>query len=121
MNGTRETDDTATDETATATSWILARRRAAGADQAARRSASSTSSSPLLLLGAAVVLVAFGAVWLSVRGQHPYRARPRPALLVMYGDPDRAGSPWSQCSAGAQRAVSAGARSGSSAPTERRW
>jgi hypothetical protein len=42
--------------------------------------------SPLLsLLGAAVVLVAFGAVWLSVRGQHPYKGPTAAGLLVMYG------------------------------------
>jgi hypothetical protein len=43
-------------------------------------------SSPLLsVLGAAVVLAAFGAVWLSVRGQHPYKGPTAPGLLVMYG------------------------------------
>jgi hypothetical protein len=43
-------------------------------------------SSPLLsVLGAAVVLVALGAVWLSVRGQHPYKAPTAAGLLVMYG------------------------------------
>jgi hypothetical protein len=43
-------------------------------------------SSPLLsLLGAAVVLVALGAVWLSVRGQHPYKGPTAAGLLVMYG------------------------------------
>jgi hypothetical protein len=43
-------------------------------------------SSPLLsLLGAAVVLVALGAVWLSVRTQHPYKGPTAPGLVVMYG------------------------------------
>ena len=43
-------------------------------------------SSPLLsVLGAAVVLVALGAVWLSVRGQHPYKGPTAAGLLVMYG------------------------------------
>jgi hypothetical protein len=43
-------------------------------------------SSPLLsLLGAAVVLVALGAVWLSVRDQHPYKGPTAAGLLVMYG------------------------------------
>jgi hypothetical protein len=43
-------------------------------------------SSPLLsLLGAAVVFVALGAVWLSVRGQHPYKGPTAAGLLVMYG------------------------------------
>jgi hypothetical protein len=43
-------------------------------------------SSPLLsLLGAAVALVALGAVWLSVHGQHPYKGPTAAGLLVMYG------------------------------------
>jgi hypothetical protein len=43
-------------------------------------------SSPLLsVLGAGVVLVALGAVWLSVRGQHPYKGPTAAGLLVMYG------------------------------------
>ena len=43
-------------------------------------------SSPLLsCLGAAVVLVALGAVWLSVREQHPYKGPTASGLLVMYG------------------------------------
>jgi hypothetical protein len=43
-------------------------------------------TSPLLsLLGAAIVLVALGAVWLSVRGQHPYKGPTAAGLLVMYG------------------------------------
>ena len=43
-------------------------------------------SSPLLsALGAAVVFAALGAVWLSVRGQHPYKGPTGAGLLVMYG------------------------------------
>jgi len=43
-------------------------------------------TSPLMsLLGAAVVLVALGAVWVSVRGQHPYKGPTAGGLLVMYG------------------------------------
>jgi hypothetical protein len=38
----------------------------------------------LSLLAAAVALVAFGAVWLSVRGQHPYRGPTAVALVVLY-------------------------------------
>ena len=42
-------------------------------------------SSPwLTLLAAAVLLVAFGAVWLSVRGQHPYKGPTAVALVVLY-------------------------------------
>jgi hypothetical protein len=38
----------------------------------------------LSLLGAAVVLAAFGAVWLSVRGQHPYKGPTAAGLAFMY-------------------------------------
>ena len=39
----------------------------------------------LLLLGAAIFLVAYGSVWLSGRGQHPYVGPSGGALAVMYG------------------------------------
>jgi hypothetical protein len=38
----------------------------------------------LSLLAAAVVLVAFGAMWLSVRGQHPYKGPTVVSLVVLY-------------------------------------
>jgi hypothetical protein len=38
----------------------------------------------LSLLAAAVALVAFGAVWLSVRGQHPYTGPTAVSLVVLY-------------------------------------
>ena len=38
----------------------------------------------LSLLAAAVALVAFGVVWLSVRGQHPYKGPTAVALVVLY-------------------------------------
>jgi hypothetical protein len=38
----------------------------------------------LSLLASAVALVAFGAVWLSVRGQHPYKGPTAVALVVLY-------------------------------------
>ena len=41
---------------------------------------------PLLMLAAApVVLIAYGAIWLSVRGQHPYTGPSLGALAVLYG------------------------------------
>jgi uncharacterized membrane protein len=41
--------------------------------------------SPLLsLVAAVVVLVGFGVVWLSVRGQHPYKGPPAASLVVLY-------------------------------------
>ena len=38
----------------------------------------------LTLLAAAVALVAFGAVWLSVRGQHPYKGPTAAGLVFLY-------------------------------------
>jgi hypothetical protein len=38
----------------------------------------------LSLLAAAVALIAFGAVWLSVRGQHPYKGPTPVGLVVLY-------------------------------------
>jgi len=38
----------------------------------------------LMLIGAAVVLVAYGAVWLSVHRQHPYSGPSGTALVVLY-------------------------------------
>jgi hypothetical protein len=41
---------------------------------------------PVLMLGAAlVVLIAYGAIWLSVRNQHPYVGPSLAALAVLYG------------------------------------
>jgi len=39
----------------------------------------------LMLAAAATVLVAYGAVWLSVRNQHPYSGPSGTALAVLYG------------------------------------
>jgi hypothetical protein len=38
----------------------------------------------LSLLAAAVALAAFGAIWLSVRGQHPYKGPTPAGLVVLY-------------------------------------
>jgi hypothetical protein len=38
----------------------------------------------LSLLAAAVALLAFGAIWLSVRGQHPYKGPTLAGLIVLY-------------------------------------
>jgi len=38
----------------------------------------------LSLLAAAVALLAFGAIWLSVRGQHPYKGPTPAGLIVLY-------------------------------------
>ena len=84
MNGARETDDSATAGEGDG----LDPREAARLLEQARREAQrqfDLSSPQLSLLGAAVVLVALGAVWLSVRGQHPYEGPTAAGLLVMYG------------------------------------
>jgi hypothetical protein len=39
----------------------------------------------LALIGAAFFLVAYGTIWLSVRGQHPYQGPSGAALSVFYG------------------------------------
>lgn len=38
----------------------------------------------LMVMGAAVVLIAYGSLWLSVRGQHPYSGPAGWALAVLY-------------------------------------
>ena len=84
MNGTHDIDQTKTHED----EGGLDPREAARLLERTRREAQRKFdlSSPLLsLLGAAVVLLAFGAVWLSVRGQHPYKGPTAAGLLVMYG------------------------------------
>jgi hypothetical protein len=84
MNGTHDIHDTApADE-----GGGLDPREAATLLEQTRREAQRKFdlTSPLLsLLGAAVALVALGAVWLSVRGQHPYKGPTAPGLVVMYG------------------------------------
>jgi hypothetical protein len=84
MNGTRDIHDAATDEDAGG----LDPREAARLLEQTRREAQrkfDMRSPGLSLLGAAVVLVALGAVWLSVRGQHPYKGPTAAGLVVMYG------------------------------------
>ncbi len=84
MNGTRDIDDTVTADQ----SGGLDPREASRLLEQTRRDAQRQLdlSSPLLAtLGAAVVLVALGAVWLSVRTQHPYKGPTAAGLLVMYG------------------------------------
>jgi hypothetical protein len=84
MNGTHDIHDSApADE-----GGGLDPREAATLLEQTRREAQRKFdlTSPLLsLLGAAVALVALGAVWLSVRGQHPYKGPTAPGLVVMYG------------------------------------
>jgi len=83
MNGTddRGTGDTYEDEGALdprAAARLLAQTQR----QAQRRL--DFRSPWLTLLAAAVALAAFGAVWLSVRGQHPYKGPTPAGLVVLY-------------------------------------
>jgi hypothetical protein len=84
MNGTQDTYNTLTGEDDTG----LDPREAASLLEQTRRDAHRKfdMTSPLLsLLGATVVLAAMGAVWLSVRGQHPYQGPTAAGLLAMFG------------------------------------
>ena len=62
------------------------REAAALLEQTRRRAQRQFDIRPplLMLIGAAVVLVAYGGVWWSVRGQHPYSGPSGTALAVLY-------------------------------------
>jgi hypothetical protein len=62
------------------------REAAALLEQTRRRAQRQFDIRPplLMLIGAVVVLVAYGAVWWSVRGQHPYSGPSGAALAVLY-------------------------------------
>src|SRR5579885_2483928 len=63
------------------------REAAALLDQTTRRARRQLDLHPplLMLTAAAVVLIAYGAIWLSVRHQHPYDGPSLGALAVLYG------------------------------------
>ncbi len=84
MNGTRDTDSTAMGEDERGLDPREAARLLEQTNLDAQRKFDMRSPG-LSLLGAAVVLIALGAVWLSVRGQHPYRGPTAAGLSVMYG------------------------------------
>jgi hypothetical protein len=85
MNGMRDRDD-ATTETHGDEGGLDPRGAAKLLVQTQRQAQRELDfRSPWLsLLAAAVALVAFGAVWLSVRGQHPYKGPTAVALVVLY-------------------------------------
>jgi len=84
MNGTRDIHDTTTDEDVGGLDPREAARLLEQTTRDAQRRFDFRSPG-LSLLGAAVALVAFGAIWLSVRGQHPYKGPTATGLVVMYG------------------------------------
>ena len=83
MTVTRDIDDT---ETAEEEGGFDPRTAADLLEQTRRRAERRFDfrSPALSLVGAAVVFVAFGALWLSVRSQHPYKGPTAPALVFMY-------------------------------------
>jgi hypothetical protein len=84
MNGRDDTDETAAADEG---GELDPRAAAALLEQTTRRAQRQFDIRPplLMLTAAVVVLVAYGAVWLSVRGQHPYSGPSSTALAELYG------------------------------------
>jgi len=83
MNGTHDRDTTETHEDEGGLDPRAAARLLAQTQRQAQRGLDFRSPW-LTLLAAAAALVAFGTVWLSVRGQHPYKGPTAVALLGLY-------------------------------------
>lgn len=84
MNGTRDMDDTTSSDPGGAFDPRAAAKLLEQTTEQAHRRLDLTS--PLLsIVGATAAFVALGAVWLSVRGQHPYKGPTAAGLAVMYG------------------------------------
>jgi hypothetical protein len=83
MNGIGNTDPTAT---AGDGDGLDPREAARLLDQAKRNAQREFDLNPPLmrLIGAAVILVGYGALWLSVRGQQPYEGPSLAAIAVVY-------------------------------------
>ena len=84
MSGTHDTNGTAPADNGSG----LDPQEAATLLQKTKRQARrqfETQTPLLALVGAAVFLVAYGTIWLSVRGQHPYGGPTGTALAVTYG------------------------------------
>jgi hypothetical protein len=84
MNETRDTNETTT---AGDGGELGPGEAAALLEQTKRQARRKFDPNPplLSLLRAVVVLGAYGAVWLSVRGQHPYKGPTGWALAILYG------------------------------------
>ena len=83
MNGTRDTNET---ETAGNGGELDPREAATLLEQAKRQAKRKFEPNPplLSLVRAVIILAAYGAIWLSVRGQHPYKGPNGVALAVLY-------------------------------------
>lgn len=87
MSGTRDTGpDTGRGDDAGDEGGLDPQEAADLLDQTTRRARRrfDIRSPWLTALGAVVVLIAFGAVWLSVLGQHPYRGPTAAGLITLY-------------------------------------
>ena len=83
MNGTRDTGETTTPDAEDG----LDPREAAALLAQTRRSARrqlEVQKPLVMLMQAAAVLGIYGAIWLSVRGQHPYQGPSGEALAIVY-------------------------------------
>jgi hypothetical protein len=83
MNETSDINTTSTDEDEHGLDPREAARLLVQSQQRAQREL-DFSSPWLTLLAAAAALIAFGAIWLSVRGQHPYKGPTVAGLLGLY-------------------------------------
>ena len=111
MNETFDSDTTETDEDERGLDPRDAARLLVQTQRRAQRELDFRSPW-LSLLAAAAALVAFGAVWLSVRAQHPYKGPTVVGLLGLYAvvGGGRAGSPPWCTPIAARRPASVGAR-----------
>jgi hypothetical protein len=84
MNGTRDTSESATADEG---EGLDPREAAKILDRAKRHAQRQFDLTPplLTLIRAAVVLLGYGAVWWSVRDQHPYQGPSLAAIGVIYG------------------------------------
>ncbi len=83
MNEPQETDGTAADDEEEL-SPEQAARLMQETDRQAKRQFGYWQSPWLSLVGAAIWLAIYGTLWLSVRGQHPYKGPTGWALLIIY-------------------------------------
>ncbi len=84
MNGTQDINDTSASDPGGAFDPHEAAKLLDQTTREARRRL-DLSSPWLSLIGATAAFIALGAVWLSVRTQHPYKGPTAAGLVVMYG------------------------------------